>query len=639
MDFDARCELTTTVCRHSVSNAREAQALFGTIGIHAYSPVFRTLIIIETTFDAGAAQWRSWTAEYLKRNVVVMDELGYRDRSDELTQILGSEYTTAVYARAFDAGLFASLAGTVRHGGVFIWITSPLDKWAAISRYGRRLVALLDVIPTTPAVSDIANAASSSEQDELLATLRKVCDADGNAVAVLVGKRGRGKSTLLGRLAASLASSGDDFLITASYRGAINSATKAADECELTFVASDQVLQRSASILLVDEAANISLDLLKQWVLHYPKVILATTIEGYESAGRSFSIRFAQWLEHHRPGWCQLEPVCPWRWDAGDPLERFIDNLLLSTEPPILTAPDKLSEAPTFKQVSQDQLASDDQLLQTVYALLRAHHYQTSVLDLQHLLDAKNLAVFMATISGQCVAASLVAIEGELDGSLHEAIVAKERRIAHQLLPQLLAQTANQTTALDARYARVMRIAVTPAWRRRKIASGLLKFIETTLSNSVDIVGASFADTEAAKAFWLRHDYLIVHQGYRQNPRSGARSLAVLKSFDSGYEGLLQSAHRLYLDNHHGGADDTLQINDDPHLSDRAILERLVRGQRNVHDSLGAIRRLVRETPDNALWLEQLYAQLGCRESDSQRKREKKLRLWLSEQTIGKSAS
>ena len=639
MGDDVRCELTTTVCRHTVSNANEAQALFERIRIQAYSPAFRALIIVETTFNAEAVQWRKWTTEHLKHDVVVLDELRYRDRSDELTQILGSEYTTAVYARAFDAGLFASLAGTVRLGGVFIWISSPLDKWAELSRYGRRLVSLLEQIPTSPAVSDIANTTSSSEQDRLLATLRKLCVADGNAVAVLVGKRGRGKSTLLGRLASSLASSGNDFLITASYQGAINSATKAADGCELTFVASDQVLERSASILLVDEAANISLDLLKQWVLHYPKVILATTIEGYESAGRSFTIRFAQWLEDHRPGWCRLEPVYPWRWDAEDPLEWFIDSLLLSTDTPILTAPDKISETPTFKQVSQDQLASDDQLLQAVYSLLRAHHYQTSVLDLQHLLDAKNLAVFVATISGQCVAASLVAIEGELDGSLHEAIVAKERRIVHQLLPQLLAQTANQTTALDARYARVMRIAVTPAWRRRTIASGLLKFIESTLSSSVDIIGASFADTVAAKAFWLRHDYLIIHQGYRQNPRSGARSLAVLKTFDSDYEGLLQSVHRLYLDNHHGSADDSLPANDDPHLSDRAILERLVRGERNVHDTLGAIRRLARQTPDNTLWLEQLYKRLGCHKSDSQRNREKKLRLWLSEKTIGKSAS
>ena len=639
MDIDLRCEIKTTVCRHSVSNANEAQALFERIARQAYSSEFRKLIIIETAFNAEAVQWRKLTAEHIKHDFVVLDKSRYRDRSDELTQILGSEFTTAVYARAFDAGLFASLAGTVRQSGVFIWISSPLDKWAERSRYGRRLVSLLDLIPTTPAVTDIANAASSHEQDKLLATLHELCVADGNAVAVLVGKRGRGKSTLLGRLASSLASSGNDFLITASYRGAINSAAKAADDCELTFVTSDQVLARSASILLVDEAANISLDLLKQWVLHYPKVILATTIEGYESAGRGFTIRFAQWLEHHRPDWHRLEPVYPWRWDTGDPLEWFIDSLLLSTDTPISTTVDKISEAPSFKQVSQDQLASDDQLLQAVYALLRAHHYQTSVLDLQHLLDAKNLAVFIATVSGQCVAASLVAIEGELDGSLHEAIVAKERRIAHQLLPQLLAQTANQTTALDARYARVMRIAVSPAWRRRKIASGLLKYIESALSSSVDLMGASFADTEAAKALWQQHDYLIIHQGYRQNPRSGARSLAVLKSLESSYEGLLHSVHRLYLDNHHSDANNTPQVNDDPYLSDQAILERLVRGERNVHDTLGAIRRFARQTPDNTLWLEQLYTRLGCQESDSQRMREKKLRLWLSEQTIGKSTS
>ena len=138
--------------------------MFERIRTQAYSPAFRALIIVETTFNAEAVQWRKWTAEHLKHDVVVLDELRYRDRSDELTQILGSEYTTAVYARAFDAGLFASLAGTVRLGGVFIWISSPLDKWAELSRYGRRLVSLLEHIPTSPAVSDIANTTSSMDR-------------------------------------------------------------------------------------------------------------------------------------------------------------------------------------------------------------------------------------------------------------------------------------------------------------------------------------------------------------------------------------------------------------------------------------------------------------------------------------------
>ena len=102
MDIDVRCEIKTTVCRHSVSNANEAQALFERIARQAYSPEFRKLIIIETAFNetafnAEAVQWRKWTAEHIKHDFVVLDKSQYRDRSDELTQILGSEFTTAVY--------------------------------------------------------------------------------------------------------------------------------------------------------------------------------------------------------------------------------------------------------------------------------------------------------------------------------------------------------------------------------------------------------------------------------------------------------------------------------------------------------------------------------------------------------------
>ena len=645
MDIDVRCEIKTTVCRHSVSNASEAQALFDRIGQQAQIQNYRAMIVIETTTNAESILWRDQNTPYFGKDVTVLDNTFTRDRSDELTRILGSEQYVAVYARAFDAGLFASLAGTVRQGGVLIWISRPLDQWANHSLYGRRLLSLLNVVTsstmlTTPSPQAATmHTAGVIEQDKLLATLYEVCSTDGNAVAVLAGKRGRGKSTLLGRLVSKLSPSGKQILITAPYRGAIRNVSKSVSGSELPFVAVDRVLDHSADILLVDEAANVPLDLLSQWVMHFPKVVLATTVEGYESAGRGFTIRFSRWLDEHRPGWHRLEPVHPWRWDPGDPLEWFVDRLLLSTDAAALPPPEAFSEAPTFLHISQQQLASDDALLASIYQLLREHHYQTSVLDLQHLLDAENLLVFVAMVSGQCIAASLIAIEGELDLSLHEAIVAKERRIAHQLLPQLLAQTANQVTALNARYARVMRIAVAPAWRRRKIASGLLTFIERTLIGSVEVIGASFADTSVANAFWQDQRYLIVHQGFRPNPRSGARSLAVLKALDSNYEALLQSVHRLYRDNHHATVGDSLEQNDDPHLSDEAILGRLIRGERNVHDTLGALRRYVKQTPDNANWLEQLYERLGCEETDSRRVREKKLRRWLGRQTTNESAS
>jgi len=74
---------------------------------------------------------------------------------------------------------------------------------------------------------------------------------------------------------------------------------------------------------------------------------------------------------------------------------------------------------------------------------------------------------------------------------------------------------------------------------------------------------------------------------------------------------------------------------DDPNLSDAALLKRVALGERQVHDTLAAIRRLAGETGNSTDWLEQLYGRLGCTENESKREREKKLRSWLSQRTTG----
>ncbi len=628
-----RCEIKTIVCRQTVSNAVEAQAIFTRMHLNAGVSHCRALIVIESTDAIESNQWQTWITDHYGDDVSIVNNKQTCDRSDELTRHLGNEHDFVIYARDFDAGLFAAVSGTVRRGGTFFWITSPLDQWAASSRYASRLQRLLSAIPNT--VSDNEKAAENlSEQNQILLELVELYSRDVPTLSVIEGKRGRGKSTLLGRLAKTLAAKQVDCLFTSTYRGGIKSIEKYIDEPSFTTI--DQVLDQTnidkAPVLLVDEAANISLELLKQWTRHYPKVVLATTVEGYESAGRSFTIRFAQWLDTNLPGWHRFEPQLPWRWNPDDPLEQFIDQLTLSA-----TSADQTVEldsaTPVYSEVTQDQLASDENLLKSVYELFRKHHYQTSAIDLQHLLDAPKTKIFIGSVSEHLVAAAIVALEGELEKSLHEAIVSRQRRLTHQLLPQLLAQTANQTTALAARYARVTRIAVSPGWRRRKIASELLRFITTTVSNNVDIIGASFGNSFEARAFWHKNGYLDIHQGYRPNPRSGNPSLAVVKALDTRFSSFIRKVHLHYLDNHQPGEIEAFDELEDPFLTDSRLLERLARGERQVHETLGPLRRLIGASDKNGNWLDKLYENLGCEVHDSQRSREKKLRHWLSRKT------
>ena len=71
-----------------------------------------------------------------------------------------------------------------------------------------------------------------------------------------------------------------------------------------------------ADWLIVDEAAAIPGPLLEKLVSRFPRVLLTTTVQGYEGTGRGFLLKFCARFSGLR----RYTLSTPVRWAAGCPL-------------------------------------------------------------------------------------------------------------------------------------------------------------------------------------------------------------------------------------------------------------------------------------------------------------------------------
>lgn len=360
------------------------------------------------------------------------------------------------------------------------------------------------------------------------------------------------------------------------------------------------------------------LGLLQELMTRHTRLILCTTVEGYESSGRAFELRIQHSIKQKFESQLQLSPKQPWRWLADDPIESLIDSLVLNGAKSAYQSKDFLDSNSnsnsnidqnnySLRKFTQQELLEDEQKLENVFGILRDTHYQTTVKDLQHLLDGRDVLLWVLEDkkSQSIIGVLLLTLEFGIEPSLHEAILRKQRRLPHHLLTQLLAQTANSTDHLTSCFARVVRISVVQSMRRQGIGSTLLRRVEDELINGsekfngVDAIGASFANDSASVKFWHCNGYTTFHNGYRKNPRTGERAVAVLKSKDVTISETLNTAARIVVDNQTWQFENTNSSGSElaqpqSHFAqhDQQLLEQFTKGYRSVHDTYAALSRL-----------------------------------------------
>jgi tRNA(Met) cytidine acetyltransferase len=406
------------------------------------------------------------------------------------------------------------------------------------------------------------------------------------SIGLLTAKRGRGKSTLLGQLAAEIVASNSDaeVYVTAPH---INNAQRAQVEykkivkhllsstavqihkgyrkhikTELEFIAPDQIYHLpKQSILIVDEAAAIAPSILLYACNKFTHVVMATTVAGYEGSGLGFNLRVLPKLKelsgsltssfHH------AELHKPLRWFEQDALETLFTNIFAPfvTE---LTLPANQSQQllsqfhlpcaenkaidSHYHHLDKKWLIAHDNILTQVVGLLTQSHYQTTPDDLMRLLDASDQHVVVLANSDDLTlpdvlitSVAVIAHEGNVifppNDPLLEGILSAQRRVNGHLVAQNLTTTYCEDWFMTAKSWRISRIAVVSEFRRLGLARCLLQYVRHSAEQrEVEYLSTSFGLTTELLSFWCSQNYNLMKIGARRDTSSGEHSGIMIAS-------------------------------------------------------------------------------------------------------------
>ena len=504
--------------------------------------------------------------------------------TSKATTVLGQEYPVVVFNShpeanntiAFDANAFGAVVGTIIGGGYLVLLMPDASEWVKNSYFLQRFLYLLkqtaipfyhkNCLPEAAVIT--ASPPSHSqvlirEQQTVFDAMLRVMQGHRRRPLILTSDRGRGKSTLLGKLAAHLLQEGrQTIIVTAPSRKIaetlFHAAAIALDGCDhsadlikrLHFLSPDELHQQKpcADLVLVDEAASIPLPMLGAFVKQHTRLIFATTEHGYEGCGRGFALRFRSMLDVLSPQWKKAHLTQPFRWQANDPLEKFsFDALLLNAEIADLgtiTHKNDVIFNCHCERIHQDALLENESLLREIFGLLLSAHYQTKPSDLVRLLDDTNYQIFIMRHKKHLVATALIVQEGGFSEGLAEEIYNGNRRPQGHLIPQLLATHVGIKEAPCYYGDRIMRIAVHPTLQGRGLGSHFLHYLinYSKQQNKVDYIGTSFGATPKLIAFWRNANFKTVQIGMKRDASSGTHSIIMLRPFSPSAQHLLEKA-------------------------------------------------------------------------------------------------
>jgi tRNA(Met) cytidine acetyltransferase len=402
------------------------------------------------------------------------------------------------------------------------------------------------------------------EQDHLVQALVRFGLGRRRRPLVITADRGRGKSAALGLAAAELLLRGRQrVLLTAPSAEQVATVMAHARErlgaqlqsqsatqltttsgASLTFLLPQQLLadKPAAEVVMVDEAAAIAAPLLQRILLGWPRVAFATTVHGYEGAGRGFAVRFREQLDQHTPHWQERTLSQPVRWASSDPLEPLVFRLfMLAAQSQGNTqqqAPDPL---PVLEVERWQPAQATENDLAEAFGLLVNAHYRTTPADLRQWLDDPAAVSWRARMNGRTVGLLWAQSEGEFSAPLAQQVSLGLRRLRGHLLAQSLALHAGLPQAARQRSLRITRIAVAAPQRRRGIGQRLIAAAQAyATAEGFDYIGSSFGGTPALLAFWQRQGLQPVRLGFSQEASSGEYPLQAVCGLSAAGERLVQ---------------------------------------------------------------------------------------------------
>ncbi|PIJ51609.1 tRNA cytosine(34) acetyltransferase TmcA [Erwinia sp. OLTSP20] len=487
---------------------------------------------------------------------------------DAIRTLLGREFHHAVFdaRQGFHAEAFAALAGTLRAGSWLLLLTPALESWAqqtdsdslrwseqpqpiATPNFIRHLCQLLSdpqvlLHQQGAAVRWPDNHAFppwQSQPGQQQALCQQLL-ASPPALHVLTAGRGRGKSALAGMLVHHWPG---PCWVTAPAKASTAVLSAFAGE-RFQFIAPDRLLALcragappQGDWLLVDEAAAIPAPVLRQLIQCFPRVLLTTTIQGYEGTGRGFVLKFCASL----PGVRMYSLSHPLRWADNDPLENWLHQALIFNEPAIVSTDGELH----YDDLQpRDWRQAADRLSQ-LYQLLCSAHYRTSPLDLRRMMDAPGQHFTLLVQQSRVQGGLWLVEEGGLDRALADRIWAGWRRPAGNLVAQSLAAHAGLRDAPQLSARRISRIAVAPALRRQGVGRRLVARA-VQQAGGCDYLSVSFGYTTELAAFWQACGFQLVRIGSYREASSGCYTAMALLPLTRRGSWLTERAQRRFRD-------------------------------------------------------------------------------------------
>ncbi|SDN51701.1 GNAT family N-acetyltransferase [Vreelandella arcis] len=510
-------------------------------------------------------------------------------------------------AGGFNPDALGAIGGTLAAGGLLVlltpdnWGQQPDPDYARIADYpwswtdltshylarlSTQLEASVDITHWTPdALPRLGRLCATPPPLEAPRDTDCITVDQAAAVKALVGikrrrpivitaDRGRGKSAALGIACARLLQSKTSrVMVTAPRLAAVESlfervaalcpegSRTAADRfvlasgAELLFVPSDALAEQVSAgtlgsdgrYLMVDEAAALPAPLLAEWLAAFPRIAFATTVHGYEGSGRGFALRFRHVLDAQTPNWKALTLNTPVRWQASDPLEATLNQLLLLNAP-LPAAREALPPPSSSYEVAQSELAEREGDLAQLFGLLVQSHYRTTPSDLRQLLDGPGMRLRVIGQRQRPQAVLVTREEGQFTRDLADQVARGERRPQGHLMAQSLAAHSGCREALTARWRRVVRIASHPDQRRQGLGRALLDDDQReAAAQGVMLYGATFGADAGLLRFWRAQGFVTVRLGVTREASSGEFAVMVASAMNQAGETVLNALHERFV--------------------------------------------------------------------------------------------
>ncbi|WP_115717207.1 GNAT family N-acetyltransferase [Gallaecimonas mangrovi] len=462
-------------------------------------------------------------------------------KANEARHYLGQECDLLVvdWHSGLHLNALGALSGCLSGGGLLVLLTPPLALLAAQSALGAWLASQLRQFQQHAGAPYQPVAGLTADQQQALAAGIKVLSGHRGRPLVLTADRGRGKTALLGTLAAEALKAGRSPVVVTAPRfealaplfafakQQLPSADMAGQSLHwqghcLHFYPPDRLLAEKpeAALLLVDEAAAIPTPQLDAFASHYKRLVFSSTLHGYEGSGRGFALRFLPKLKARYPGTQQLHLTTPVRWAPGCPVEKLVNQLLL-----LAAEPDVCPKGPVaLHWLTAAELVARPTWLKAAMGLLVSAHYQTSPADIEHWLTDPAVQFVLACRQDKVLGVVALVAEGGLDAELCQAIYLGQRRPKGHLVLQSLSSHMGFKEAPSFTGMRVMRIAVSE--QRQGLGSWLLEELERRFG----LLLVSFAGDTDLVRFWRRAGWQPLRLGTSVDAASGLASVMMAKA-------------------------------------------------------------------------------------------------------------